>query len=161
MMYGGLPPRARRAVKVALSASWLLGAFAGVSAVILSPVAIIEEVGIVGTLFSGGLLAATALTAAAGVITDRYRLEWVASWGAASALVPYLITVWALVLTEAAWRTTQAFLVTSLLAFFLSRGAICSAHAAKLRGAYTIETAAPSANRGRGGHAGTGPGGRG
>ena len=136
-MYGGIPTRSRRAVKSTLAAAWLFAAAAGVSAVSLAPGAIIDEIGLAGTLFSGALLAGTALIAVVGVIRGRYEWEWVASWGASAALAPYLITIWALVFTVDPWRATQAFLVTSLLTFFVSRSAQCSAHAAKLRGAHT------------------------
>jgi hypothetical protein len=141
-MYGGLPARSRRAVKATLAAAWLFAAAAGVAAVALSPVAIIDEIGFGGTLFSGALLAGTALIAVSGVIRGWYAWEWVASWGASTALAPYLITIWALVFTTDPWRATQAFLVTSLLTFFISRSAHCSAHAAKLRSAHIASAGA-------------------
>lgn len=141
-MYSGLPPRHRRAVKASLASAWALSAAAGLSAVVLSPTTIIAEIGLVGTLISGILLTVATVVAVFGVIANRYWLEWVASWGAAVALAPYLITVWALVVTDTWTRSTQAFLVTSLLAFYLVRSALCSAHAAKLREAHTVGTAA-------------------
>lgn len=132
-MYSGLPLPHRRFVKVSLSASWLFAAAAGLSAVILSPNTIISELGPWLTEISGWMLGTAAITAMLGVAGARYRWEWFASWFAAAALSPYLVTVWALTLTGEPTRSTQAFLVTSLLSFFITRAVLCSAHAAKLR----------------------------
>ena len=142
MMYSGLPPKHARIVKATLALAWGFSSFAGLSAVLLSPTTIIAEIGGLGTVLSGVLLIVATVVATVGVLTSRYWLEWVASWGAAAALAPYLITVWALVFTDTATRSTQAFLVTSLVAFYFSRAALCAAHAAKLREAHSLGTAA-------------------
>lgn len=141
-MYSGLPPRHRALVKTSLASAWALSGLAGLSAVILSPTTIISEIGGLGTVLSGLVLMVATVVAVVGVTANRYWLEWVASWGAATALAPYLITVWALVFTDTATRSTQAFLVTSLVAFYISRSALCGAHAAKLREAHSLGTAA-------------------
>ena len=132
-MYSGLPPLHRRVVKTTLATAWALSGAAGLSAVIASPNTIISEIGTLGTVISGVLLTIATATAVIGVVAGRYWFEWIAAWGAAVALVPYLVTVWALTLTGEPTRSTQAFLVTSLLAFYLVRVALCAAHAAKLR----------------------------
>lgn len=141
-MYSGLPAGAKRVVQATLAAAWALSGLAGVSAVVASPVTIISELGMIGTVASGALLVVATGVAVTGVLMTRYRLEWVASWGAAAALVPYLITVWALTFTDTWTRSTQAFLVTSLVAFYFTRSALCAAHAAKLREAHSLGTAA-------------------
>jgi hypothetical protein len=133
VMYSRLPTRHRRAVKTSLTMSWLASAGAGLSAIILSPTTIISELGTWGTLASGFVLALGAMIASAGVAFARYRWEWVAAWVSATALAPYLVTVWALVIVDTATRSTQAYLVTSLLGFYISRAISCAAHAAKLR----------------------------
>lgn len=132
-MYSGLPPANRRIVKTTLASAWLLAASAGLSAVVMSPTRIINELGSWGTLASGILLGVSAIFAALGVVGNRYRWEWIASWMSAVALAPYFVTVWALTFLDSWTRSNQAFLVSSLLAFFVSRAVICAAHAAKLR----------------------------
>ncbi|QHB37034.1 hypothetical protein QDA00_gp69 [Microbacterium phage Matzah] len=141
MMYSGLPPKQRAVVKTTLISAWALSGLAGASAVIASPNTIISEIGLWGTVLSGALLMLATLIAIVGVAGNRYHLEWIASWGAATALAPYLVTVWALVFTDTATRSTQAFLITSLVAFYISRAALCAAHAAKLRQDHTLSTA--------------------
>jgi hypothetical protein len=159
-MYSGLPPRHKRVVKTTLIAGWALSGLAGASAVIASPTTIISEIGLWGTVLSGILLMAATGIAIVGVAANRYHLEWVASWGAAAALAPYLVTVWALVFTDTLTRSTQAFLVTSLVAFYISRAALCAAHAAKLREAHTLGTAAlDTITEGNADDRGTGTGG--
>lgn len=132
-MFSGLPARHRRLVKGSLAAAWLLSTAGGLSAVVLSPVTIISEIGTWGTVLSGAGLAIFTIVAVVGIAVNRYWLEWIAAYGAMASLVPYLVTVWALTLTGEGTRSTQAFLITSLLAFYGFRAASCSAHAAKLR----------------------------
>lgn len=133
MMFSALPPRNRRIVKATLATAWALSAGGGLSAVLISPVTIIAEIGSWGTILSGGGLAAFTVVAVLGIALNRYWLEWIASYGAMASLVPYLVTVWALTLTGEYTRSTQAFLITSLLAFYGFRAASCAGHAAKLR----------------------------
>ena len=135
-MYSGLPTGHRRAVKTALAASWLASCFAGLSAVILAPGVYVHELGAWGTLLSGMSLATATIVAASGVAFGRYRWEWVAAWVSAASLAPYVATVWALILTTAASNTTQAWLASSLLGFYITRAFLCAAHAAKLREAH-------------------------
>jgi hypothetical protein len=85
-----------------------------------------------------GLIAAIALAsmasiAALGVAANNYRLEWVASWFAATALAPYALVYWYTVFTENIERMSSAFLLTALLGFFVTRAIMCSAHAERLR----------------------------
>ena len=142
MMYANLPKAQRRAIKGTLTLAWMFAGGAGVSAVVAAPTTIITEIGTLLTYLAGAVLAASSFVAALSVVTGRYRWEWVASWLAAAALVPYLTTVWALCLTGEWGRATQAFLISSLLTFFVCRGILCSAHAAKLRAAHKAGTGA-------------------
>lgn len=85
-----------------------------------------------------GLIAAIALAsmasiAALGVAINSYRLEWVASWFAATALAPYALVYWYTVFTENFGRLSSAFLLTALVGFFVTRAIMCSAHAERLR----------------------------
>lgn len=138
-MFSGLPTRHRRTIKSILTTAWLLSAGAGLSAVV-DPRVTVVGLGDVGTIIAGaGLLVATGV-AAAGVALAKYRWEWIASWVATVALTPYVVTLWALFLVSGA-NSGQTFLMASLLAFYASRIAQCSAHAAKLRNMHTAATA--------------------
>lgn len=92
-----------------------------------------------------GLIAAVALTsmaslAALATATNNYRLEWVASWFAATALAPYALVYWYTVFTENIERMSSAFLLTALVGFFVTRAIMCSAHAERLRLLHEGET---------------------
>lgn len=135
-MYGNLPQPQRAAIRSTLSSGWVLVAAAGLSAALVSPYTIIAEVGNVVLTGSGLLVLLSALVAAAGVAFDHYRWEWWAAWFASAGITPYVGTVWWLVASGEATRLTQAFSVTALLVFFVTRALLCSAHAEKLRVAH-------------------------
>lgn len=124
-MYSNLPKRQRRLIKLVLAASWLLAGAGGISAIVVSPNTIVAELGRLVVYGWGGVVAASSLVATAGVLFMRYRWEWWASW--------FVGTVWWLVAAGETTRLTQAFLVASLLGFFVLRALLCAAHAAKLR----------------------------
>lgn len=132
-MYSGLPRRQRRLVKVTLAAAWVLAGAGGLSAIIVSPNTIVAELGILVVFGWGSIAAVSSVIAALGVLFKRYRWEWWASWFASAGIVPYVGTVWWLVFAGETTRLTQAFLVSSLMAFFALRAQLCAAHAAKLR----------------------------
>lgn len=132
-MYSNLPKRQRRLIKLVLASSWLLAGAGGVSAIVVSPNTIVAELGRLVVFGWGGVVAVSSLIATAGVLFKRYRWEWWASWFAAAGIVPYVGTVWWLVAAGETTRLTQAFLVTSLMGFFVLRALLCAAHAAKLR----------------------------
>lgn len=127
-----LPRRNRRQVKTSVSTSWGFAVVAGLAVVANSPVTVIPELGLWGTIISGGTLAAAGLLAAVGVISNRYRLEWLAAWVAAASLAPYLVVVWAVTLLDPT-RLNQAGLVAALVGFIITRAMLCAAHAEKLR----------------------------
>lgn len=155
-MYSGLPPRHRRAIKTELSLSWLASAAAGMSALIHSPTSVVFELGQAGTILTGIALCVSAVVAAAGVAFAHYRWEWVAAWVSATALAPYLVTVWALIIVGANDNTTQGFLASSLLGFYVHRALSCAAHAAKLRTVHTVSTAVLDSMTDEGGNDGDG-----
>jgi len=138
-MFSGFPPHIRRMLKTSLSSAWLLSAGAGLSA--LSPAVDVRELGPIWTVLFGGMLAGTAIVAAVGILANRYRWEWAAAWGAAASVAPYVIVLWAATIMDAG-KSSQAFLATSLLAFFITRALFCAAHAARQRIAARMETAA-------------------
>lgn len=139
-MYSGLPKGHRRVVVATLASAWLLSTGAGLSAV-LDPRVSVAALGYLGTAISGIALAGATLVAAAGVIFGRYRWEWIAGWVGVVALVPYVVTLWAITLAVSGSNAGQTFLVSSLAAFYASRIALCSAHAAKLREVHVATTA--------------------
>lgn len=132
-MFSSMPRWNRIWIRATLTLAWLLVAAAGVAMWFDTPMTIVREVGETVTDSAGLAMAAAALVAAIGVCFDRYRLEWAASWFAATAIVPYVITVWWLVFTESGSRTTQAFFMSALLVLITLRAQFCAAHAAKLR----------------------------
>lgn len=142
MMYSGLPPRLRRIVKAVLAAAWVFAGLAGASAAFLPTSPALLELGPFWSYTSGTALFVSALVAAVGAATARYRWEWVAAWGAAASLVPYTMTLWGLVFSVSPDRLTAAFLATSLVTFFVLRALLCAAHAAKLREVHKAGTAA-------------------
>lgn len=137
-MYGNLPRPQRAAIRSTLSAGWVLVAGAGLSAALVSPYTIIAEVGNVVLTCSGLLVLLSALVAAAGVAFGRYHWEWWAAWFASAGITPYVGTVLWLVASGEVTRLTQAFSVSALLVFCITRALLCSAHAAKLREAHDL-----------------------
>lgn len=132
-MYSGLPPRERRAVKAALIAGWLAATGAGISATVNPTSTTLTEMGPLAAMIMGLLLSIAAVGALIGVISDRYRFEWVSAWIAAAGFVPYAITIWSLTVTININWLTASFIATVALSFFVSRAFLCAAHAAKLR----------------------------
>src|SRR5688572_8899537 len=132
MMYSGLPRHARRVIKSTLSSAWLASGVAGAFAVVSAAMdgATTYPTGM--EILFGSMLMTGASIAAFGVIFNRYRWEWVSSWLAASAVAPYAVLAWANTIVDWSHATT-AFLFTSLVMFYIQRGALCAAHASKLR----------------------------
>ena len=142
MMYSGLPTKQRRIVKTVLSAAWSFSAAAGVTTLLMPTSPALASLGSVWAYIFGAILFVSALVAAVGVATARYRWEWVAAWVASASIVPYTLTVWGLTISVAPDRMTAALLTTSLLSFFVLRALLCAAHAAKLREVHEAGTAA-------------------
>lgn len=119
-------------MQASLGVSWAFSVGAGLSALLAPSNPVLAELGLVHVPVGIMLFMATAW-ALAGVIFNRYRWEWLASWVAAVAATPYTLTLWGFVAAEGSIWLTQAFLLSSLTAFYVTRGLLCSAHAAKLR----------------------------
>ncbi len=133
MMYAGLPKRERRAVQIALALGWAFATASGLSASLNPTSRVLLEMGPGIAVPAGALLAISSVVGVLGVVTGRYRFEWVAGWLAAAAAVPYAATVWSLTITVNSSWVTAACNATVALVFYASRALLCAAHAAKLR----------------------------
>lgn len=131
-MYSYLPPRQQVFIRIALSSAWALTAIGGMAALLFPPPFVLDLLELSRGV-AGATLAVTASLAAVGVAFDRYRLEWVAAWFSAAALAPYTLVYWYSVFTVDITRMSAALLLTALLAFYVARAIMCSAHAERLR----------------------------
>lgn len=128
-----IPPRWRTVLRVIRATLYTLVAGAGIAATVLTPTTIAGTIGEPLMYWWASLATVGALTALWGVIADRYRIEWVASWPATGGTLVYAATVWGLVAQGESTRSTQAFIVTALTVALAYRGVELAAHAAKLR----------------------------
>lgn len=133
-MFSGLPRRHQTRVRASVAVAWALSAAAGLSAAVAPEQGF--PLGVEAAFVTGIALVVCAGAAAIGVMINRYRLEWVSAWLAAGSIVPLTVVLWAIAITQSLSFLSDALFVTSLLAFFLSRAALCAAHAAKLREAH-------------------------
>lgn len=140
-MYSGLPTRNRRQIQGVLGATWVLAAGVGASIWLPPPNPLEEILGPTVTFIAGAVLVIAALCAAVGVLGRRYRWEWVSSWIAAAALVPYGLTAWYLTGWVDLLYSTSALLATAMVGFMATRALLCAAHAAKLREVHSVTTA--------------------
>lgn len=138
-MYRHFPRRHRVTIRATLATAWLLAGTGGATALALPPQTVVAEIGNPLILFWGGALCLSSLVAGFGAIFDRYRFEWAAAWFAFVGMAPYVIAIWALVITSVPSRLTQALLATSLMAMFALRGVTCGAHASRLRAEAGVE----------------------
>lgn len=141
MWYSLLPPKWRLSIVTVVSAAWSLLGAGGIAAAFIPPNDILTEWGPVPPAIGGTILAGASLLAVLGLVRDRYRWEWVASWVAGAALSPYVVTTWWLVVADVPDRLAPAFFSTALLVCVLSRSITCAAHAARLRHDYNVTTA--------------------
>ena len=128
-----IPPKWRTALRTMRAALYVLVIGAGLAGLFLTPVTIAGTIGEPLMYWWATMSAAGALAALGGVILDRYRVEWVATWPATGGMLVYAITVWALVASGESTRATQAFAVSALTVALAYRGFELAAHAAKLR----------------------------
>ena len=136
-MFTGLSPHSRVRIRTTLAAGWLLTAGAGMVTLFVVPQFIEENLGNPLRFFWSVALGVSGLVAALGVLTNRYRWEWAASWFSAASSVPYVVTLWVLVLSGTYGAVAGAFYGSALIAFMMSRAYLCAAHAEKLRAANT------------------------
>lgn len=120
-----------RGTRVMLVLAWLSAGVAGATLALTEGilVGVIEPARIV----AGAGVSVSTTAAALGVLFGKYRWEWGASWLASASLVPYLILFLAAIAHTVGPRLPVAFLMASLIFFFMSRAMACSAHAKKLR----------------------------
>lgn len=138
-MLSTIPKRYSVPIHAAVSAAWIFAALSGLGAIVLSPLTIVSKLGEIVLYGCGAVTAAASLLAAFGVVANRYRIEWAASWFAACGLSPYAVTLWWLVFSGEWTRLTQASVVSAAILFMVSRALYCAAHAAKLRAIHTGE----------------------
>lgn len=132
-MYSSFTVQDRVAIKTALAIAWGFSVIAGVGGIFLTPNTVAQELGWVIPLLCGVITLASSFAAALGVIFDKYQIEWVAAWFAASGMFAYVVTVWYLVFSGTPTRLQQAANLTSLLFFYIYRITSCSANARKQR----------------------------
>lgn len=135
-----VPKRYSLPIRLAVTAAWLLTLVGGIGAIVLSPLTIVSKLGELLLYGCGAITALASLFAAFGVAANFYRIEWPASWFAASGLSPYVVTLWWLVFSGEWTRLTQACVVSAAILFMVSRALYCAAHAAKLRAIHSGET---------------------
>ena len=119
-------------IRISLSLAWAMSALGGVASLIMTSMDPPTALTVTG-LIAAVALASMASLASLATATNNYRLEWVASWFAATALAPYALVYWYTVFTENLGRLSSGFLLTALLAFFVTRAIMWSAHAERLR----------------------------
>lgn len=130
-MYSHLPPRQQRNIRASLTVAWGLSGLAGASSLAYGTHAF-DLLAVTAGIAAVSLIA-MATIAGVGTALNRYRMEWVAAWFAAAALAPYTLVYWYSVFSVDLGRMSSGFLLTALLAFFVSRAIMCSAHAERLR----------------------------
>jgi hypothetical protein len=135
-MLSQFPRIHRYYVRTTLVLAWLFAAGAGFAATTFTAISatVVRELGLVLTIVCGVALSLGGIIAAAGVLFKHYRWEWWSAYFSAFGISPYVFSLWYTVLFQGEeTRTTQALLVTSLFLSFLTRAALCGAHAARLR----------------------------
>lgn len=140
-MYSLFPTRWRLIMIVVISSAWALLGAGGIAAAFDPPNDMLEEWGPIPPAIGGTVLAMACVLAILGLIRERYRWEWVASWIAGAALSSYVVTLWWLTFAGVPDYSAKAFFMTALLVCVLSRSAACAAHAARLRHEYLLTSA--------------------
>lgn len=133
VMWSQYRPRDRMWLRILLSVLWV--AMAGIAiASILDPGA--SLVGLLRAqwafIVGGGLAFACSLLALAGIILNRYRLEWLGAMFAPIGMVPYVVTAW-WVLVDDGFAPARAISATFTILFPLLRSMHCMAHANRLK----------------------------
>lgn len=137
-MYALLPPFWRACLKINIALAWFIVAAGGVAAAAIPPNPFVLAWGEGAPVVISAVLVVSCAASIYGVLADRYRFEWVASWFASGALGLYTLTVWWLIVIGVHERLTTAIFTSALLVCVLSRIVACSAHAARLRADYRL-----------------------
>lgn len=134
-----LPLGWRRTLRAFQGATYLAVAAMGVVGIIFPPMTIAAAIGEPLTYWWTGLAAAGAIVCFLAVLTDRYRVEWVAVWPTIGGTLIYAITVWGLVTEDQVTRSAQAVALTALVLSLATRGVRLAGHAAQLRAVHRRE----------------------
>ena len=136
-MYSHLSPKSQVLIRISLASAWTFSTLGGLSAVVfLTPT---NDPGLLleARAVAGVTLTVSALIATFGVLFNRYRFEWVASWFATAGFAPYIILYWSIVYKNIDGTLPVAFIMMSLVSFYIHRGFLCGAHAERLRHIHT------------------------
>lgn len=131
-----LAPRYRILLRAIRAAFYLGVAGAATSTTLWTPLVLESVLGVTLTYTWAALGVTASLTAVAGVIANRYRLEWPAAWFTAAASGAYAI---AMTLSAIAGQTTlssRAALSVAVTIALLYRACELGAHANALRHAH-------------------------
>jgi hypothetical protein len=131
-MYSSFSPKHQVRIRTALALAWGFLALGGVAQVFRPPQRIHLIVGDFAIITIGVCLVLAAFVATWGIIRNRYRFEWVASWFVALTFLPYASAAWYVFVTTGGAAAVSSF-AASLLAFVVYRSMACSAHADRLR----------------------------
>ena len=107
--------------RVGRSFGYFCAALGGMAAIFWTPVTIQAQLGGMTYVWAlillfGGLLAFGA------TLTQRYLIEWPATYMVATGVILYLVALWGITATGSPSRLTQALLVTAYGASLLARG---------------------------------------
>lgn len=132
-----LSPRARITLRVLRALMYLASGASGVLALIWTPTLARGEPSWAGWLWAPLVIMSSAV-ALAGVVMDRYRVEWIAIWWVClGVLIATLLEIASA--QYAPWLRDGAALDVALVGALLYRTAELSAHASKLRHAHLRE----------------------
>lgn len=112
MSFRHLPPKYARRLRGILAVAYAFAAYAGVSALVWTPVTISGSIGMSLTYLWGLMALAGGLAGVYGVSRNQWRIERWSAPLAAGGLGVYALTVWTLTITETTGRLAQASVAT-------------------------------------------------
>jgi glycerol-3-phosphate acyltransferase PlsY len=131
-MFSHLTPGYRFAVQALLAGAWATAGAGGLAATLLPPPTFFDFADTARSV-CGAILLATSLIAATGVILNQYRLEWVAAWFSAAAIIPAAIIYTWYSVVDNSQLTASSIWLDALTLCIVLRAVMCGAHAANLR----------------------------
>ncbi|WP_345750131.1 hypothetical protein [Microbacterium rhizophilus] len=127
-------------LRAAVGALWAVEAAAAVASVIDPGASLVGRFTAQWSFAVGGAVTAlTALIALAGIVMNRWRLEWLGAAVAPLGAIPYLVTAW-WVLLDDGFGAARAITATFLVAYPLLRSAHCMAFSNRMRDLATPST---------------------
>ena len=143
-MYSGFNRKSQIYIRGSLVFVWVCIAAGALGGLILTPVTIASELGVIAE-FSALVALVCSLAATYGILRNRYRFEWVAAWLAGAGVAPYCFGLWGLVIFGGVpTRLQQAAYITALFGFTLHRAISCSVYAKRLRDLHRILSTGPT-----------------